>query len=240
MVKTNNSGEFIMSKLMVFSSVISAVLVANVASAFSLVGSSHSTWTLPTMPSPSTALSENNTRLSWGQIDSCGACTPFNNSLKLESVSINANPGSLFKLGNISYRNGTVWDAFSGSFGLNLNLLINNETEQFSFTFNTINTPNITGNPILDGDKLEFIAVPKTFENNGIEYLFQLAGFSQDKGITINKQFNAPEGITAYTGLYGMISETGVRRRIPEPKALLAFLPIGAYLLFTAKNRKRK
>jgi len=175
-------------------------------------------WGLPTNATASTQLSNqaggSNNRLEWGRTDNCPTCTPFNNYVQYDSQSFVATAGQLFNLGNLTYRNGSTWDEFNGDFALTVSLALNTPlaaTEQFNFLFNILNTPNLTGNPVLDADILRFSVVnlpSQTFQYDGVSYTLQLVGFSSDNGKTLLSEFKSPEGSTAAASLYGEITST--------------------------------
>lgn len=79
----------------------------------------------------------------------------------------------------------------------------------FDFLFNIVNTPNETGDPVLDGDRLRFSNAGLSrqfFIYEGREYTLELMGFSTDGGLTQVGQFNSPEESVAEATLYGRIT----------------------------------
>ncbi|SDJ34717.1 choice-of-anchor K domain-containing protein [Lutimaribacter saemankumensis] len=137
-----------------------------------------------------------------------------------------AGVGSVFSVGDFSYRNGSVTSTNFAGADLSVTLAITSPlsvTELFSFEFDVINTPNNTGDPVLDGDIASIVsgASSQTFTYLGDKYTLNLLGFSSDGGSTIVSGFNVPENATAGASLYGKITLA------PIP------LPAGAPLLLT-------
>lgn len=242
--------------------VTAAVLVSFVsqAQAITFLGTSSGQWGMPENPSASTVISSQNgginNRLSWGRTDNCSTCTPFNNYVQYDGIGFNTGVGSLFNLGNLSYRNGSVYDAFDGDFPLSITLSLTNPVSNsttFDFSFNIFNSPNNSGNPVIDGDKLRFSTAgisSQTFKYDGVDYTLELSGFSTDGGQTLVSEFNSPEGTVAYASLYGKLTalestelpelpETpeSPQQTIPEPAALAGLSLLGIY--FATRRRSR-
>ncbi|MFB2839776.1 choice-of-anchor K domain-containing protein [Floridanema evergladense] len=227
--------------------------LASQAQAITFSGRSSGEWGMPTNPSGSTVISSQNggtnNRLSWGRTDNCGgSCTPFNNYVQYDNVSFNAEVNALFNIGNFSYRNGSVWDAFDGDFPLSLSLFLINpfsSTRNFNFLFNILNTPNTTENPVLDGDRLRFSTAglsSESFNYDGVDYTLELVGFSTDGGRTIVNEFNSPEGSIASASLYGKITAIipPTQQSVPEPASTLGLLALGVLGAGSMLNRKQQ
>jgi MYXO-CTERM domain-containing protein len=190
-------------------------------------GTTSGQWGMPSNPSGSTFLSGenggNNNRLTWGRTDSCSGCTSFNNYVQYDGLGFQAGVGSTFRLGDLSYRNGSVWDPFNGDFPLDISLNFSNPAlgnQNFSFLFNILNTPNVTGNAVLDGDRLRFSnsgISSQSFTLGNTIYNLQLIGFSSDGGNTLVSEFNSPEGTIARASLYGQIQAIGTILPPPSP-----------------------
>lgn len=210
------------------------------AQALTFTGSSAGQFGLPINPGVGTvqALSNQgggtNNRLDWG--------TPlsgsFSNYVQFDgSSSFSTSTDTLFKVGDLTYRNGATLNNFNGNFPLSTALNFSDPTgvsKTFSYLFNILNTPNSTGNPVLDGDKLKFSTAgltSDTFNVGGTNYTLQLLGFSTDGGTNIISEFNSPEGATANAGLYGKITAAP----IPTPALLPGLIGLGVAAL-----RKRK
>ncbi|MCL1472179.1 choice-of-anchor K domain-containing protein [Argonema antarcticum A004/B2] len=226
------------------------VSIAGQAQAITFEGTSSGQWGMPANPSGSTVISNQNgginNRLSWGRTDNCLTCTPFNNYVQYDGVSFNAGVGSIFNLGNLTYRNGSTWDGFNGDFPLNIALSLTNpfsSTKAFDFSFNIFNTPNNSGDAVVDGDKLRFSTAgisSQQFNYDGVDYTLELTGFSSDGGQTIMSEFNSPEASIANASLYGKL--TGVvqappEKTIPEPAAVAGLSLLGIY--FATRRRSR-
>jgi Ca2+-binding RTX toxin-like protein len=78
----------------------------------------------------------------------------------------------------------------------------------FEFLFDIFNSPNSTGDAVLDGDRLRLNSggvAPVSFELGGQEYTIQLIGFSSDGGESIRTGFNSPEESTANAELFAKV-----------------------------------
>lgn len=167
-----------------------------------------------------------------------------------------ANDGSSFLIGDFSYRNGSVFSQSTNFTGIDLavELLIDNPIgvmESFVFDFNVTNTPNTTGDPVLDGDIVTAFnpGSQSSFNYLGTEYALELLGFSSDAGMTTRTDFSSPEDQTASAGIYAQIVAVdgsgggggGGVNTVPEPSsfALLAISVIGM-LRFSARKLGQK
>jgi PEP-CTERM motif len=127
-----------------------------------------------------------------------------------------------FLLGNFDYTNGSAFFA-SGVDGVDLAIefYIAEIGDRFSLTnaFTITNTSNVTGDPVLDGDIVTMLgtSLSHTFTYNSKNYQFDILGFSQDGGQTIQNNYSSPEDGIASAGLYGQLNE------VPEPATLLLF-----------------
>lgn len=225
------------------------VSLSSQAQAISFSGTSSGQWGMPEQPSGSTVISSQNggnqNRLSWGRTDDCGGgCTLFNNFVQYDGTNFSTGLGSLFNLGQITYRNGSVWDFFNGNFPLNISFSLLSpvtQTTVFNFGFNIFNTPNVTGNAVLDGDRLRFSTgglASRSFNYDGLTYTLELTGFSTDGGQTLVSEFNSPEGAVAQASLYGQIIRVESEvESVPEPATLTGLSLLGSYLLFRRRNQ---
>lgn len=215
--------------------------------AINFVGQASGEWGLPnTVSNPNAVINISsrdggtNNRLTWGTPGTGG----LNNFVQFNGINFNTNTNSIFNLGELFYRNGsTLIDTnFDGDFPLNLSLSLTlpfDNTESFAFLFNIFNTPNATGNPVLDGDILRFTTAGNTnhsFNYQGIEYTLKLMGFSTDGGKTILNEFNSPERSTAKASLYGKITFAPPPVSIPEPSGIVGLSVLSIYLL--TRHRK--
>jgi Ca2+-binding RTX toxin-like protein len=118
-----------------------------------------------------------------------------------------------FKVGQIFYRNGTIEGdtGFDGEFGFAVELDIDGleaDPAPFEFAFDILNTPNETGDPVEDADRLRFVTSglsPQTFEFDGKTYTLELLGFSQDGGESFEEGFDSPEEGFDIASLYGKL-----------------------------------
>lgn len=211
------------------------------AQAVTFTGKASGEWGLPdTMSNPNAVINISsrdggtNNRLTWGTPGTGG----LNNFVQFNGIDFNTNTNSVFNLGELYYRNGsTLIDTnFNGDFPLSLSLSLRlplTSTESFVFLFNIFNTPNSTGNSVLDGDLLRFATAGNTthsFNYEGIEYTLKLIGFSTDGGKTILNEFNSPERSTAKASLYGTITFAPPPASIPEPSAIVGLSVLSLYL----------
>lgn len=134
---------------------------------------------------------------------------------------------SPFLIGDFSYRNArtlfsSTVNGVDLSISLNLGASAGFDADQFSFdiSFYLKNTPNTTGDPMLDADIVAFAntSSPVTFNFLGTDYLLEVLGLSNDGGKTILTGFTNPEGSTEIAGVYSRITETAP---VPEPTTML-------------------
>ena len=210
------------------------------AQAVTFTGKTSGEWGLPdTISNPNAVINISsrdggtNNRLTWGTPGTGG----LNNFVQFNGINFNTKTNNLFNLGELQYRNGsTLIDTnFNGDFPLYLSLSLTlpfNSKESFAFLFNIFNTPNTTGNPVLDGDLLRFATAGNSshsFEYEGIEYTLKLIGFSTNGGKTILNEFNSAEMSLAKASLYGKIT-VAPPVSIPEPTVIVGLLALFLYL----------
>ena len=150
-----------------------------------------------------------------------------------------------FNIGHFTYRNGTTTAGSFPSTGASIDLSIlltltaptGIPASTFSYNFSIDLTPNVTGNPVTDGDIVSITngTTSTTFTTGGSTYTLALSGFSTDGGHTFINRFNSPEGSTAAADIYATITTNLVR--VPEP-ASFALLGCGLIGLGLAKRHK--
>ena len=183
----------------------------------------------------------------WGVGGSYPA-TAFDNQFTFDGVG--SDPGEsewnveediAFLLGDFMYQNGSTYNS-TGVDGVDLDVMISltsPESMNYAFTsfFSITNTPNTTGDPVLDGDIVTLAnTTGNTFTYAGAEYTLDILGFSEDSGNTFAYDFSSPEGDIQNAGIYGKISKTGGGAQVPEPATI--FL-LGSGLLGLFGYRKK-
>jgi hypothetical protein len=135
--------------------------------------------------------------------------TDFDNQFTFDGVGSDGDPGWVtseetpFLIGDFSYRNGST--VFSvGIVGVDLTIFLSVTSplgvdDTYAFPFSITNTPNTTGDPVLDADIVNITNPFSTtaFNYDGIDYTLALLGFSSDGGATMRTDFSSPEGATA-------------------------------------------
>ncbi|AFY54826.1 hypothetical protein Riv7116_2308 [Rivularia sp. PCC 7116] len=166
------------------------------------------------------------------------------NQLVFEGSPFSVNEGSLFKIGDLTYVNGTVLLGTSvESVPLNLNLSFDEPSEVdqfFSYQFNLKNTPNLSEDPDLNAD---FVVVAQNdatsnFLHDGNLYSLSLTGFSQENGQNVN-EFRVREGEKTTAAIYGQINKvTFSKKEVPEPGFAIGLSLLGIYLITRKKAKK--
>ena len=181
-----------------------------------------------------------NNRMTWGTpVD--GSFT--NNYIQYDGLGFSTGLDTLFAVGNFTFRNGSTWSNshnFTGDLPLDVKLSFTNPLvgdEQFQYTFNYKQTPNIHNNPVLDADILKFPTngfTSDTFNFDGVDYDLMLMGFSSDGGNTFVSEFDSPEESIAEAMLYAQIRA----KSIPEPTTIAGLGLFGVYLAGSFKKRR--
>ena len=179
-----------------------------------------------------------NNRMTWGD----PASWSFTNYIQYDGLGFNTDLDTLFAVGNFTFRNGSTWSNshnFTGDLPLDVKLSFTNPLvgdEQFQYTFNYKQTPNIHNNPVLDADILKFPTngfTSDTFNFDGVDYTLMLMGFSSDGGNTFVSEFDSPEESIAEAMLYAQIRA----KSIPEPTTIAGLGLVGVYLAGSFKKR---
>jgi len=178
----------------------------------------------------------------WGKPNVAGTSP---NKLIFEGNSFAGNVGSLFKLGELTYFNGTV-DLGTSVESVPLNLLVSltdpvAKSEVFNFDFrleNTINSPDIK-----DDASADSVVVINNFgERNFIfddqEYTIELTGFRKEGQSTDTSKFSVKEGETTRAALYGRMTTRPLSKKVPEPSAIAGFCALSIYLITRKKFLK--
>ncbi|MGB6296827.1 MAG: choice-of-anchor K domain-containing protein [Rivularia sp. (in: cyanobacteria)] len=225
---------------------LSVISFSNQAKAAVFSGSVKGSWGIPTPGEinydPIYTFVENNV-FTWGDP------TPFEgasaNQVVFKGSSFSTDAGSLFKIGDLTYRNGTVLLGTSvESVPLNLSLSFDKPpsiNEVFDYGFSLQNTPNLSDNPELNADSLFVVEneVKRTFKYGGSEYTLSLAGFSKDKGKTHVKQFRALEGEKTTASVFAKIDKvTFSKKEVPEPGFAVGLSVLGFYMVYRKKAKK--
>ncbi|MEB3216684.1 MAG: choice-of-anchor K domain-containing protein [Nostocales cyanobacterium 94392] len=160
------------------------------------------------------------------------------NQLLFEGSSFSTDTNSLFQIGQLTYRNGTVLLGTSvESVPLKLNLSFNQATkfnQEFKYEFYLENTPNLSDDPELNAD---YVFVTKdsdkpSFVYDGHTYTLSLTGFSQDNGKTNVSEFRVLEGEKTTASIFARINKVSPSRKVPEPGFMVGLSLVGIYLVF--------
>jgi hypothetical protein len=184
-------------------------------------GQSSGTWNDPT-PEDAVFTGVGTNHFTWG----VPTDTPngSSSSVTFDGTSFYTEEQSSFKLGSLTFYNGTTKKGTSiKSVDLSIDIDFTDPytgEELFSFTFSVFNTNNV-GDPWTDADYLYFPdSYPDTsFQYQDENYNLRLLGFSQDEGVNILEQFHVLEGESTEADLYAHV--TGGIDPIPEPGTLL-------------------
>ena len=180
-----------------------------------------------------------NNRMTWG----APASGSFTNYIQYDGLGFSTDLDTLFAVGNFTFRNGTTLSNshnFTGDLPLDVKLSFTNPLvgdEQFQYTFNYEQTPNIHDDPVLDADILKFPTnglTDNTFNVDGVDYTLMLMGFSSDGGNTFVSEFDSPEESIAEAMLYAQIRA----KSIPEPTTIAGLGLFGVYLAGSFKKRR--
>ncbi|GAX43397.1 peptidase-like protein [Tolypothrix sp. NIES-4075] len=164
------------------------------------------------------------------------------NQLTFSGDSFSSEMGSLFKIGDLTYFNGSVTPNTSVDFvPLNLHVSFGdrvNVSEVFDFNFQLVNTPNDSPNP---ADNADFVYVGKNFGNRNFtfadkQYTLELTGFREKGSTTDVSEFRVLEGEETTAGIFAKITEVPPAKTIPEPGTVVGLSVLGIYLISRRKS----
>jgi hypothetical protein len=216
------------------------------AQALSFSGTSSGTWGEPTPGSINTKpvfTGVNTNSFTWGElIPNDPTFNTPQNQLIFTGKSFSAEKDSLFKIGDLTYFNGTVPRGTNvDSVPLNLHVSFKNlvdVSEVFNFDFHLVNTENLSKNPWNNADyvypKRNF--GDRSFTYSGKKYTLELIGFSQDDGVTSVSQFNVLEGEQTTAAIFAKITQVPEAKKVSEPGVVVGVSLLGVYLISRKKS----
>ncbi len=226
---------------------LSLIGFSNQAKAFILSGSASGIWGEPT---PGTINTEpvytgvGTNAFTWG--DPTLFENAFSNKLVFGGSYFSTHTGSLFKIGDLTYHNGTVLYGTSvESVPLKLSLSFDQPTEvdnNFVYEFSLQNTPNLSEDPKLNADSV-FVANNNdkfSFIYGGDEYTLSFSGFSQDNGQTTFNELQVLEGDKTTAAIFAKIDKVPEYTSVPEPGFPVALSLVGIYFISRRKAKKTK
>lgn len=149
---------------------LTALGFSSQAQALTFSGNSIGTWGKPTPGSMNTIpiySGVGSNSFKWGDPDDFGTGP---NQLIFTGNTFSSEIGSLFKIGDLTYFNGTVTPGTSVDFvPLNLHVSFGDRvnSQVFNFDFELVNTPNDLPNPV---DKADYVNVGKNFGNRNFTF----------------------------------------------------------------------
>jgi hypothetical protein len=241
MSKLNSSIKNVLSAIAFVA--VTAVTFSGQAKAITIAGSSSGTWINPEAgpDNPYPVFSGVGTNIfQWG--DPNGFETG-SNELSFSGNSFSTTNDSLFKLGDLTYFNGTTLEGSqvdSVSLETTVSITVPSLLDQnFTSKLNIFTTLN-TGDPQLDADSIFF---PNSFSNpifnlNGTQTKIEIVGFSKDGGTTTLSELRVLEGNRDQASIYAKFVT------VPEPSYtgvhLLVFSSLGGAYVLKHKLRQKK
>jgi hypothetical protein len=225
---------------------LSVISFSNQAKAIVFSGNVNSSWGIPTPgdinDNPIYSGVDTNV-FTWGDPTLFEGASA--NQLVFEASSFSTDAGSLFKIGDLTYRNGTVLLGTSvESVPLHISLSFDEPPEideVLDYGFSLQNTPNLSDNPELNADYLFVVEndVKRSFKYGGNQYTLSLAGFSQDNGKTRVNEFRALEGEKTTASVFAKIDKVAfAKKQVPEPGFVIGLSVVGFYLVSRRKVKK--
>jgi hypothetical protein len=227
------------------------------AQALTFSGISSGTWGEPDLECKNTprvlepfCTGVNTNSFTWGDASYYQDKRP--NQLTFSGNSFSANKDSLFKIGDLTYFNGTVALGTNvNSVPLKLHVSFNNSvdvSEVFNFNFHLVNTPNESKNP---EDNADFVYVKNNFDDgsvkgkgirsfsvDGIKYTLELTGFRQGNSATNVSEFRVLEEKTTTAGIFARITQVPEPKKVAEPGFIAGLSMLGIYLISRKKSLK--
>ena len=221
---------------------LTALGFSSQAQALTFSGNSSGTWGEPTPEGMNTnpvysGVGSNS--FSWGDPDDFGT---GQNELIFSGDSFSSEMESLFKIGDLTYFNGSVTPGTSVDFvPLNLHVSFGdrvNVNEVFDFNFQLVNTPN--DSPIA-ADNADFVYVGKNFGNRNFtfadkKYTLELTGFRETGSTTDVSEFRVLEKDRTTAAIFAKITEVPPAKTIPEPGTIAGLSVLGIYLISRRKS----
>lgn len=223
-------------------SALTALGFSSQAQALTFSGESSGVWGEPTPGGMNTNPVYSGVRsnsFSWGDPDDFGTGP---NQLTFSGDSFSSEIGSLFKIGDLTYFNGSVTPGTSvESVPLNLRVSFGdrvNVSEVFNFDFHLKNTPNDSPNPAENAD---FVFVGKNFGNRNFtfadkKYTLSLTGFRETGSTTDVSEFRVLEGKETTAAIFAKITLVPPAKTIPEPGTVAGLSLLGIYLISRRKS----
>ncbi|MEM7773221.1 MAG: choice-of-anchor K domain-containing protein [Cyanobacteria bacterium P01_E01_bin.6] len=237
-------------RTLLFSSGIASVamMMASPGQALTLAGQASGAWGTP-LSNESTPrfTGVDGSSFTWGIPTTAGREA---NQLVFQGNEFTTETNALFKIGDLTYFNGTILSNTGiQSVPLNFELAFDDaevRSQVFSINFDILTTPNV-GTPDDNADAIIPTALisEQSFSSNGLDYTFNLVGFSQDEGLTTTEEFRVLEEARTTASLFGRIipvplSASEDTSRIPEPRAIAGLSILAAVFGMARDSRKNR
>lgn len=171
------------------------------------------------------------------------------NSLIFKGTSFQSELNSLFKIGDLTYYNGTVPQTTNvEKVPLKLELLFKQPgviNETFEYDFDLTNTVNDLNKPFDSIDNADIVTIRQGLTNRsfiyqGKKYTLELTGFSQDDGLTSTNKFQVRESKATKAAIYGRITYVAPAEKVPEPGILAGLSVVGVYIIARKQRSQTK